>query len=139
MSQEKTVFERIAAGEIPARIVYQDDVAIAFLDRSPNHPGHTLVVPRAPHANIFELPDDVAAHIFVVAKKVAAAVKTAVGAEGINIVMNNGEAAGQDVFHSHIHVIPRHPNDGGYRGLHNAYANDAEADAVAEKIRVALA
>jgi histidine triad (HIT) family protein len=138
MSQEKTVFERIAAKEIPARIVYEDDSVVAFLDARPNHPGHTLVVPRAPHADIFALPEDVAGHLFTVAKKIAVAVKAAVAAEGVNISMNNGAAAGQEVFHAHIHVIPRFADDGGYLGRHEPYASDAEADAIAGKIREAL-
>jgi histidine triad (HIT) family protein len=138
MSQEKTVFERIAAKEIPARIVYEDESVVAFLDARPNHPGHTLVIPRIAYADIFALPEDVAGRLFAIAKKIAVAVKAAVGAAGVNISMNNGEAAGQEVFHAHIHVIPRFPNDGGYLSLHEPYASDAEADAVAEKIRAAL-
>lgn len=139
MSQEKTVFERIVAGELPHRKLYEDDLVYAFLDARPNHPGHSLVVPKAPYPDVFALPDDVAARMFQVARDLAAAVKAATDAEGINLSMNNGAAAGQEVFHAHLHVIPRRTEDGGYLGRHEDYASDAEADTLAEKIRAALA
>ncbi|HEY4507856.1 MAG TPA: HIT family protein [Candidatus Paceibacterota bacterium] len=135
---EKTIFERIASKEIPARIVYEDEIVVAFLDANPNHKGHTLVAPRNPHADIFALPEEMTGHLFSVAKDAATAVRVATGATGINLVMNNGASAGQDVFHAHVHVIPRRENDGGYLGLHEPYASDAEADEYAEKIRGAL-
>lgn len=131
----KTIFERIISKEIPARIVYEDELAVAFLDAHPNHKGHTLVVPKVPYPDLSAVSDNVAAHLLPLARDVANAVKEATGADGTNIVMNNGAAAGQIVFHCHIHVIPRKNNDAGYLGLHINYASDAEADEYAAKIR----
>jgi histidine triad (HIT) family protein len=138
MSDEKTVFERIISGELPHRKLYEDDLVYAFLDAFPNHPGHSLVVPKVAYRDLFALPDDVTARMFQVARDLAIAVKEATQAEGINISMNNGAAAGQEVFHAHVHVIPRREGDGGYLGQHRPYANDAEADALSEKIRLVL-
>lgn len=136
---EKTIFERIAAHEIPARIVYEDDRLVAFLDANPNHLGHTLVIPRAPHVDLLSLPDDLVGPFFTLVRDVGAAVREAAGAEGLNVVMNNGAAAGQVVFHLHAHVIPRFANDGGYVGRHQQYASEEEAEQYATKIREAIA
>lgn len=138
MSQEKTIFQRIIAGEVPHRKLYEDDLVFAFLDAFPNHPGHSLVIPKEPHRDIFELPDATAARMFQVACDLAKAIKEAAGADGINIAMNNGVAAGQVVFHAHLHVIPRRENDGGYLGLRENFASDQEADDFAAKVRAIL-
>ncbi len=106
-----TIFEKIIKREIPSYIVYEDDVVIAFLDISQVTKGHTLVVPKKAYANVFELDDDTAAHLFKVVVKVSKALKKAFNLEGLNIVNNNGKLAGQAVFHYHIHLIPRYPND----------------------------
>jgi histidine triad (HIT) family protein len=118
---EKTIFEKVISSELPHYKVYEDEETFAFLDINPNNYGHTLVVPKKPYKNIFELPADVIAKLFQVVQKIAIAVKKAVEADGINIVMNNEPAAGQIVFHAHIHVIPRFENDGGYNGRHLTY------------------
>lgn len=106
------VFCKIVAGEIPCYKVYEDDDFLAFLDMYPVNNGHTLVIPKKHYDNIFELPENVASKYFVVVKKIAEIVKKIMNADGINIGMNNLPAAGQVVFHSHIHVIPRFKNDG---------------------------
>jgi len=102
-----TIFEKIIAREIPAHIVYEDDLVISFLDISQATEGHTLVVPKKAYENIFEVPDDVLAHTIVITKKIADACKKAFLLKGLNILSNNGEVAGQSVFHFHFHVIPR--------------------------------
>jgi histidine triad (HIT) family protein len=135
MNENRTIFEKIIAGEVSHRKLYEDELVFAFLDAFPNHPGHSLVIPKAPHVNIFELPDETAARMFQVARDLAAAIKQVSGATGINVVMNNGEAAGQVVHHAHLHVIPRDDNDGGYLGRHKNFPSDAAADEFAEKIR----
>lgn len=106
-----TVFEKIIKREIPSYIVYEDDLVIAFLDISQVTKGHTLVVPKKPYINVFELDNKTAAHLFKVVVKVSKALKKAFNLEGLNIVNNNGKLAGQAVFHYHIHLIPRYPND----------------------------
>ncbi len=106
------VFCKIISGEIPCYKVYEDEDFLAFLDIYPVNMGHTLVIPKGHFENIFSLPDDVASKYFVVVKKIASVVKEVMNADGINIGMNNLSAAGQVVFHSHIHIIPRYKNDG---------------------------
>jgi histidine triad (HIT) family protein len=107
-----TIFEKIIAREIPAHIVYEDDLVISFLDISQATSGHTLVVPKKAFENIFEMPDDLLAHTIKITKKIADACKKAFPMEGLNILSNNGTIAGQTVFHFHFHVIPRYePSD----------------------------
>lgn len=106
------VFCKIIKGELSCHKIYEDNDFLAFLDMYPVNYGHTLVIPKAHYDNIFELPDDVASKYFVVVKKIAEVVKNTMNADGINIGMNNLPAAGQVVFHSHIHIIPRFNGDG---------------------------
>lgn len=106
------LFCKIIAGEIPATKVYEDEHTLAFLDIHPTNIGHTLVVPKEHHENIYTIPDELDGPIFSTVKKIAIAVKAAVNADGVNIIMNNDRAAGQLIFHAHIHVVPRFPGDG---------------------------
>lgn len=106
-----TIFEKIIAREIPAHIVYEDDLAIAFLDITQVTKGHTLVVPKSPYPNLYEMPIALAGHIMGVAIKVANAIQHAFEPEGLNMLNNNGTIAGQSVFHFHIHLIPRYEKD----------------------------
>lgn len=123
-----TVFEKIIKREIPSYIVYEDDIVIAFLDISQVTKGHTLVVPKKPFVNVYELDDATAMHLFKVVVKVSKALKKAFNLEGLNIVNNNGKLAGQAVFHYHIHLIPRYPNDDySIKGV-NHQAEYSEAD-----------
>ena len=103
---EPCIFCKIARKEAPANPVYEDDEAIAFLSIKPVNVGHTLVVPKKHYENIYEIPEEEMAHLYKIVKKMAYAVKNAVSAEGIRIVQNNGKAAGQVIFHLHVHVIP---------------------------------
>lgn len=112
MAEEQCIFCKIIAGEIPSATVYEDDDFKAILDVNPAARGHVIIVPKKHAANIFEIEDGDAAKVFPVAKKVAAALKKTYGCDGVNILQNNGEAAGQTVFHLHVHVIPRYYGDG---------------------------
>lgn len=105
------IFCKIANGEIPSTTLYEDDDFRVILDLGPATRGHALLLPKEHYANLFELEDEVAAKALTVAKKVAAKMKDALGADGFNLVQNNGEAAGQTVFHFHMHLIPRYEND----------------------------
>jgi histidine triad (HIT) family protein len=105
---ENCVFCRIVRNEVPASFVYQDEKVVAFLDIKPAEEGHTLVIPRKHYKNIYEAPDEEITQTFKVAKKIAVALKKAVNAEGITITQQNEKAAHQDVFHLHVHVIPRY-------------------------------
>ncbi len=103
-----TIFEKIIAKEIPAYIVYEDDLTIAFLDISQATKGHTLIVPKSAYPNLYEMPESLAGHMMGVAVKVANAIKRAFAPEGLNLLSNTGVIAGQSVFHFHIHLIPRY-------------------------------
>lgn len=106
------IFCKIIKGEIPCQKVYEDDKVFCFLDINPVNPGHTLVVPKTHSKQLLQMDDSDVAEVFQCAKKIAAAVVTGVGADGFNIGMNNEAAAGQAVWHAHVHVIPRFGNDG---------------------------
>ena len=106
------IFCKIANGEIPSTTLYEDDDFRVILDMGPAARGHALLLPKEHYANLFELDDELAAKALVTAKKVASRLKDALGADGFNLVQNNGEAAGQTVFHFHMHLIPRYKDDG---------------------------
>ncbi len=105
------IFCKIANGEIPSTTLYEDEDFRVILDLGPATRGHALLLPKEHYANLFELDEAVAARALVVAQKIAAKMKKALGADGFNLVQNNGEAAGQTVFHFHMHLIPRYEND----------------------------
>jgi histidine triad (HIT) family protein len=131
------IFCKIINKEIPAQIVYEDEHTLAFLDRQPNNHGHTLVVPKEHFESVYSTPDEAWARVMLTAKKMAITIKNALDADGLNIAMNNEEAAGQEVMHAHVHVIPRFINDGEAIGRHLTY-KPGEAEAVAEKIKAEL-
>lgn len=135
---ETTIFEKIVAGEIPSTKIYEDEHTLAFLDIQPNNLGHTLVITKQPYKNLYEIPEDLIGPLFQTVQKIACAVKQGLGAEGINIRMNNDAPAGQDVFHAHVHVIPRYTDDGFQNGRHLAYDNPEHKESIAQKIRAAL-
>ena len=111
MKDENCIFCKILAGEIPSTAVYEDDDLKAILDVNPAARGHVIILPKNHAANIYELPDEDASKIMMVAKKIATAIEKAYHCDGVNILQNNGEAAGQTVFHLHVHVIPRFKGD----------------------------
>lgn len=109
--EENCVFCKIVEGEIPSVTVYEDETFKAILDINPAAKGHVVILLKKHAANVFELQDEDAAKIFPLAAKIAGALKKTFGCDGINILQNNGEAAGQTVFHLHVHVIPRYKGD----------------------------
>lgn len=128
----------VAKGEIPSTEVYEDDAVYAFLDINPSMIGHTLVVPKAHYRDLFEIPDAELGVLGARVKKVAGAVKTALGADGINISMNNGASAGQIVFHAHLHIIPRFGDTHTAQAYGKRAYRDSEMNDIASKIRAAL-
>ena len=128
------LFCKIIKGEIPSAKVYEDEHSFAFLNIRPINPGHTLLVPKKHFANLYEMPDEILANLAPIIKKLGVAIKKAVSADGINIGMNNDPAAGQLVFHAHIHIMPRFKNDGHEHWHGTPYKNDAEIKTVAENI-----
>ena len=119
------LFCKIVAGEIPSRQVYADEHAVAFLDVAPIHRGHTLVVPRH-HVGDLVDPEADLAEITPAVQQVARLLKTKLDADGINIFSSAGKAAGQEIFHLHVHVVPRYADRPGLRGLTQP---DPDADA----------
>ena len=111
MADESCIFCRIAKGDIPCAKVYEDDTVLAFLDLAPASHGHTLVIPKEHYPNIMEVPSELGSAVFSALSRVSAAVMSATGAAGINVIQNNGVAAGQTVFHIHWHIIPRFEGD----------------------------
>lgn len=105
------IFCKIANGEIPSTTLYEDKDFRVILDLGPATRGHALLLPKEHYANLFELDDALASKALVTAKMVAAKMKNALHSDGFNLVQNNGEAAGQTVFHFHMHLIPRYEND----------------------------
>ncbi|MEK7076814.1 MAG: HIT family protein [Patescibacteria group bacterium] len=135
---EDTIFAKIIRREIPADIVYEDEYTIAFLDVKPINSGHTLVAPKKFVRNIFDADEKTFIAVMRTAKKISIALRETLDAEGVNIGINNESAAGQIVFHFHVHVIPRFMND-GYEHWHGAFYPSGESEKIASKLRAALA
>jgi len=136
------VFCEILAGRRPASIVHRDERSCALMDVRPVNPGHVLVIPVAHAAFLAELDPDCGAELFRVAQRVAAAIRRSdLGCQGVNLLLADGEAAGQEVFHVHLHVIPRHRGDGsGFRFGSGGVPPPSRSslDSIAEKVRGSL-
>lgn len=111
MREENCIFCKIAAGEIPSATLYEDDDFRVILDLSPASKGHALILPKEHYRNLYDLDDELAAKVLVLAKKMTLRLKEVLECDGYNIVQNNEEAAGQTVFHFHMHMIPRYQGD----------------------------
>ena len=134
MKDNDCIFCLIANGVIPSNTVYEDDDFRAILDLSPASKGHTLLIPKEHAADLFELPEETCAKALCVAKKIAAAVKEVMHADGVNILQNNGESAGQTVKHFHIHIIPRKEGDHVMEQWIPGQSDPEEQKEIAEKI-----
>ncbi len=134
----KTIFEKIRDREIPSRIVHETETVIAFLDAHPLAAGHTLVVPKEPYEHLQDLPSELSADLFAAVQALTPRIEEAVGADATTIGINNGEAAGQEVPHVHVHIIPRFEGDDS--GPIHAIAidspelSDDELDEIADSI-----
>ncbi|MFW6382663.1 MAG: HIT domain-containing protein, partial [Haloferacaceae archaeon] len=107
------IFCSIVAGDIPARTVYETDAVLAFLDANPLARGHTLVIPKSHARHVGDLDAALATELFDAVASLTPRIQDAVGADGANVGVNDGEAAGQEVPHVHVHVVPRFEGDGG--------------------------
>lgn len=112
MKKDDCIFCKIANGEIPSRTLYEDEKFRVILDLNPATRGHALIMPKDHASNLYELPEESAGAVMVLAKKLAAAMNERLQCDGLNLVQNNGETAGQTVSHFHLHMIPRYVNDG---------------------------
>lgn len=137
-----TLFERIIAGELPATFVYRDDLVSAFMDVQPVTPGHVLVIPNVRAATLGDLPPETGAQMFRIGQRIAAAIRRSdIRAEGINLFLTDGVAAGQTVFHLHLHVLPRFAGDGFHWQLPDDYYTQPpreELENLRDKIAAAL-
>ncbi len=132
------IFCSIVAGDIPARTVHETDDVFAFLDANPLAPGHTLVIPKVHAQHVGDLDADLASDLFAAVTELTPRVQDAVDADAANVGINDGEAAGQEVPHVHVHVIPRFDDDGGAPihavGGERPDLSDEELDAIAADI-----
>lgn len=112
MKKEDCIFCRIANGEIPSNTLYENEKFRVILDLGAATRGHALILPKEHADNLLDLPEEYAAGVLPVAKKVASKMKANLKCEGLNLVQNNGEIAGQTVMHFHLHMIPRYADDG---------------------------
>ena len=111
MKHDDCIFCKIAHGEIPSSTIYEDEDFRVFLDLNPAARGHALIVPKEHYADLFELDEELCKKAMVLAKLLAVKMKAVLGSDGFNLMQNNGEAAGQTVFHFHLHLIPRYKDD----------------------------
>ena len=142
MNENDCVICKLVAGELEVSVVHQDDLCVAIMDIQPINPGHALVVPRRHAPYLADLDEEEGAQIFRVAQRVAAALrKCGVRCEGVNFFIADGEAAGQEVFHTHLHVFPRYSGDGFGLKLPADYQDPPpreELNEIAQGIRLAL-
>jgi histidine triad (HIT) family protein len=129
------VFCKIVQREATASIVWEDDKVLVFLDIRPLNEGHTLVIPKEHYENIYETPDDIIAYIYRIVKQTAVIVKNATKADGITIIQQNGHAAGQEIFHLHVHVVPRYEGQKLPRFTDIPSAPREKLDAMAKRLR----
>jgi histidine triad (HIT) family protein len=128
------VFCKIVAGEIPSIKVYEDKDVVAFLDIQPVSVGHTLIIPKEHSDNLGEMTDEGICPLFLAAQKVSKALKAALDIPAYNLVVNVGEGAGQIIHHTHVHVIPRYPDD-GLEHWPKVEVSEEQLNRAAEKIR----
>jgi len=135
---EDCIFCKIVRKEAPSSIVFENDQVLAFMDIRPVHEGHTLIIPKLHYVEVSDTPDEVLANTYIVTKRISVAVKKVTHADGISIVQQNGKAAGQDIFHMHVHVIPRFHEKKMPHFSELAVVSREELDKVAERIKKEL-
>ena len=134
MKKDDCIFCKIANGEIPSKTLYEDDKFRVILDLGPASKGHALILPKDHYANLFELPEECAGEVMKLAQKMAVKMKEKLGCEGFNLVQNNGELAGQTVFHFHMHLIPRYREDGQKIGWKPQEVSEEELEEIKNQI-----
>lgn len=134
MKEANCIFCKIANGEIPSQTLYEDDIFRVILDLGPATKGHALILPKEHYANLYDLPEETAGEVMKLAKKMATEMTERLGCEGFNLVQNNGDLAGQTVFHFHMHLIPRYRADGQKIGWEPQEVSIEELQQVKEQI-----
>lgn len=134
MKDDTCIFCKIANGEIPSKTLFEDEKFRVILDLAPAAKGHALILPKEHFANIYELPEETAADVIKLAKRMAVRMTEKLSCDGFNLVQNNGEIAGQTVFHYHMHLIPRYEGDGQKIGWKPGSPSQEELEAVRKQI-----
>lgn len=134
MKDSNCIFCKIANGEIPSASLYEDEKVKVILDISPASKGHALILPKEHYKNLYEISDDMASHVMMTAKKMAKKMKEELGLEGLNILQNNGEIAGQTVFHYHMHLIPRYSQDNVRVTWEHGEVSDTDKEELVKKL-----
>lgn len=135
---ENCIFCKLANGVFDSATLYEDDDFRVILDLGPASKGHALILPKEHYANIYEIPEELAVKAMKLAKRMAGVMTEALGCDGFNLVQNNGEAAGQTVFHFHVHLIPRYADDAAGFGWNTGELSDEVRTEVLEKVHTAL-
>lgn len=135
MKKDDCIFCKIAAGEIPSRKIYEDKDLIAIMDLNPTSKGHSLIIPKEHCTNIYDIDEDIATKVMKTAKKLATKMTVALNCDGFNLLQNNGETAGQTMFHFHMHLIPRYKDaDNNMLKFTSVSFSDEEMDAIRDQI-----
>lgn len=134
MKDENCIFCKIANGEIPSATLYEDEAFKVILDLGPASKGHALILPKEHYANLYELDDTIASKALVLAKKMITTMTEVLGCDGYNVVQNNGTAAGQTVFHFHMHLIPRYKDDHVGLAWHMGTLTDEDKEDILSKL-----
>lgn len=134
MKKDDCIFCKIANGEIPSRSLYEDDEFKVIMDLAPATKGHSLILPKNHFNNLYELPDETAGKAMMLAKKMATMMTDKLSCDGFNLVQNNGECAGQTIFHFHLHLIPRYLDDNQNILFEATHPSAEELDATLKQI-----
>lgn len=134
MKDMNCIFCKIANGEIPSASLYEDEKVKVILDIAPASKGHALILPKEHFANVYEISDDMAAHVMLTAKKMAKKMQEELGLEGLNVLQNNGEVAGQTVFHYHMHLLPRYSDDKVHMKWENGEVSEEQREELVQKL-----
>lgn len=135
MVKDDCIFCKLANGVFPTSSIYEDEDFRVILDKNPASYGHALVLPKQHFDNVYSMDEENAGKVYKVAARVARAMKEKLACDGVNILQNNEEAAGQTVFHFHMHVIPRYKGDGVNIGWNPKEAEQDRLDAIVEKLK----
>ncbi len=139
MRKDDCVFCKIVSGEIPSRKIYEDEDVIVIMDLAPTSKGHSLIIPKEHCTNIYDIKEETAAKVIKVAKKLATKMTEVLGCDGFNLLQNNGETAGQTMFHFHMHLIPRYKDaDNDMLKFTSVKLTDEEMDAIRDQIAESL-
>ena len=135
MKKDDCIFCKIAAGEIPSRKIYEDKDLIAIMELSPTSKGHSLIIPKEHYTNIYDIDEEIAGKVMKTAKKLATKMTVALNCDGFNLLQNNGETAGQTMFHFHMHLIPRYKDaDNNMLKFTSVSFSDEEMDSIRDQI-----